>query len=315
MHDKNETLVSICCLAYNHAPYIRQCLDGFMMQKTDFLFEVLIHDDASTDATADIIREYEQKYPDIIKPIYQTENQHSKGVKISATYNWPRAKGKYIAICEGDDYWTDPLKLQKQADILENNENISSVYTKFQPVDAMNNNIDDLPSIICNNRSKSGDIFIDLLQGNFILTLTICFRKSDIPDFYYDCKVSVDYLLFLCLASKKEFYYIEDITGCYRIHHQSMMRSQRNYVEYVCFESLRYIIYLFLTKKIQRKGFCRNYKIFLIITLFIFTQCIMHRNINIVKLLFVSKKLLFLFPVLLPVSILYKIVKKIGLAR
>ena len=102
----NCPLVSICCITYNHAPYIRQCLDGFMMQQTNFTFEVLIHDDASTDGTADIIREYESKYPDIIKPIYQTENQYSKGVKVSATFNFPRAKGKYIAMCEGDDYWT-----------------------------------------------------------------------------------------------------------------------------------------------------------------------------------------------------------------
>lgn len=114
-------LVSIVSLAYNHAPFIRQCLDGFVMQKTNFNFEVLIHDDASMDETADIIREYEKKYPDIIKPIYQTENQYSKGVKILADILFPSAKGRYIALCEGDDYWTDPYKLQKQVDFLEAN--------------------------------------------------------------------------------------------------------------------------------------------------------------------------------------------------
>lgn len=115
----SDVLVSVCCITYNHAPYIRQCLDGFIMQKTNFKFEILIHDDASTDGTADIIREYEAKYPNILKPIYQTENQYSKGKNISATYNWPRAVGKYVAMCEGDDYWTDPLKLQKQVDFME----------------------------------------------------------------------------------------------------------------------------------------------------------------------------------------------------
>ena len=114
-----EFLVSICCITYNHAPFIRQCLNGFVMQKTKFPFEILIHDDASTDGTQEIIREYEQKYPDIIKPIYQAENQYSKGIKINLTYNLPRAKGKYIAFCEGDDYWTAPDKLQKQVDFLE----------------------------------------------------------------------------------------------------------------------------------------------------------------------------------------------------
>lgn len=112
-------VVSICCATYNHVHFIRQCLDGFVMQKTNFPFEVLIHDDASTDGTQDIIREYEAKYPDIIKPIYQKENQYSKGVRVSLVYNYSRVRGKYVALCEGDDYWTDPYKLQKQVDFLE----------------------------------------------------------------------------------------------------------------------------------------------------------------------------------------------------
>ena len=94
-------LVSVCCITYNHEPYIVQALNGFLMQKTSFPFEVLIHDDASTDRTADIIREYEKKFPKIIKPIYQKENQYSKGNRaILASFVYPRAKGKYIALCE-----------------------------------------------------------------------------------------------------------------------------------------------------------------------------------------------------------------------
>ena len=107
-------LLSICCVTYNHKKYIRQCLDSFLMQKTNFKFEIIIHDDASTDGTADIIKEYYEKYPDIIKPIFQTENQFSQGKSISKTFIYPRIKGKYVALCEGDDYWTDPYKLQKQ---------------------------------------------------------------------------------------------------------------------------------------------------------------------------------------------------------
>ena len=114
----NENImVSVICNTYNHEPYISKCLDGLVMQKTDFKFEILIHDDASQDRTADIIREYEKKYPDIMKPIYQIENQYSKGG--IGQFQYPRAKGKYIAFCEGDDYWTDPNKLQKQFEILE----------------------------------------------------------------------------------------------------------------------------------------------------------------------------------------------------
>lgn len=110
--------VSVVCNVFNHAPYLRDALDGFVMQQTDFPFEVLVHDDASTDGSADIIREYEEKYPDIIKPIYQTVNQYSQKIPINKTYQLPRIRGEYVAVCEGDDYWTDPQKLQKQHDFL-----------------------------------------------------------------------------------------------------------------------------------------------------------------------------------------------------
>ena len=118
-------LVSISCITYNHAPFIRECFEGFLMQKTDFEFEILVHDDASNDGTAEIIKEYEQKYPHLFRVIYQTENQYSKGIRgMMARFNFPRARGKYIALCEGDDYWTDPYKLQKQVDFLEGNEDV-----------------------------------------------------------------------------------------------------------------------------------------------------------------------------------------------
>ncbi len=117
--------VSIICLVYNHENYIRKCLDGFVSQQCDFEFEVLVHDDASTDNSAGIIREYEKKYPHIIKPIYQIENQHSKGVRISTTYLFPKVKGEYIAWCEGDDCWIDPLKLKKQVEFLDSHPDFS----------------------------------------------------------------------------------------------------------------------------------------------------------------------------------------------
>ena len=115
-------LVSIQCIVYNHEPYLRQCLDGFVMQKTNFAFEAIVHDDASTDDSAEIIREYAEKYPDIIKPIYEEENQYSKkqpGLIGRIMTSAMSPSSKYIALCEGDDYWTDPYKLQKQVDALE----------------------------------------------------------------------------------------------------------------------------------------------------------------------------------------------------
>lgn len=119
--DSSRPLVSIYCLTYNHEKYIRDCLDGFVKQKTSFPFEVIVHDDASTDNTQSIIKEYEGKYPDIIKPIYQVENQYSKKTPFIREFIFPRVSGKYIAICEGDDYWTDDQKLQLQVNAMEEN--------------------------------------------------------------------------------------------------------------------------------------------------------------------------------------------------
>lgn len=122
MKQEEPILVAIHCLVYNHEPYLRDCFEGFVMQKTNFRFVAVVHDDCSTDHSADIIREYEAKYPDIFRPIYETENQYSKpdgslGRIMNAAIDATGAK--YIAMCEGDDYWTDPLKLQKQVDYME----------------------------------------------------------------------------------------------------------------------------------------------------------------------------------------------------
>ena len=139
----SEIMVSICCLTYNHEKYIRKALEGFVNQKTNFKFEVLIHDDASTDGTADIIREYEAKYPEIIKPIYQIENQYSKKVRISFTYQYPRVKGKYVAWCEGDDFWCSDTKLQEQVDIMEENPNVAFCVHKVRSINEAGEFIDE----------------------------------------------------------------------------------------------------------------------------------------------------------------------------
>lgn len=151
--EKKNPIVSICCMAYNHAPFIKKCLDGFLMQEPptgvsadEPWYEILIHDDCSTDGTDDIIREYTEKYPDKIFPLFETENQYSKGKVIDA-YNYDRAKGRYIAVCEGDDYWTDPYKLQKQVDWMDAHQDYSvcfhrvkyyNVYTNEYRDDACN---------------------------------------------------------------------------------------------------------------------------------------------------------------------------------
>lgn len=128
-NNEEPIMVTILTTVYNHEPYLRDCLNGFVMQKTNFHFEAIVHDDCSTDHSADIIREYAEKYPDIIKPIYETENQYSKGMfGLTEKKMAELTRGKYIAICEGDDYWTDPNKLQMQVDFLESHPNYSMCF-------------------------------------------------------------------------------------------------------------------------------------------------------------------------------------------
>lgn len=127
--DINNPLVSIRCTAYNHEQYIRDALNGFLIQETTFPFEVIVHDDASTDNTTKIIKEYENKYPNIIKPIYETENQYSKHDGSFSRIINEKIKGKYIAFCEGDDYWINKNKLQMQIEYLESHSNCKLVLT------------------------------------------------------------------------------------------------------------------------------------------------------------------------------------------
>lgn len=125
MNDDNTIMVTVICLSYNHEKYIRDTFEGIIKQKTTFKFDVVVHDDASTDSSREIIEEYQKKYPDIIKPILQTDNQFSKGVDFEEKYIIPKCSGKYIAYCECDDYWIDESKLQKQVDFLEKHSEYS----------------------------------------------------------------------------------------------------------------------------------------------------------------------------------------------
>lgn len=117
--------VSVLCTVFNHEKYLRRCLDGFVMQKTSFNFEVLVHDDCSSDGSRQIIEYYANKYPHIIKPIYQQENKYSQGISIIDDILIPLAQGKYFAFCEGDDYWCDEKKLQKQYNYMKEHVNCS----------------------------------------------------------------------------------------------------------------------------------------------------------------------------------------------
>lgn len=173
-NDNNLPKVAIRCVAYNHGKFIRDCLEGFVMQKTDFPFVAIVHDDASTDNTADIIREYAEKYPHIIKPIYETENQYSKpgGVLRNLMNKACLDTGApYIAMCEGDDYWTDPYKLQKQVDFLDSHPDYSLVFTSVDLFYEQERNTDRL-SI----ESREYSAF-EIYTGWIITTPSVMFRS------------------------------------------------------------------------------------------------------------------------------------------
>lgn len=176
----DNVLVSVICDVYNHEPYLRDCLEGFINQKTNFTYEILIHDDASTDNSVNIIREYVNKYPHLFKPIFQTENQYSKGMSIWYDIQIPRAKGKYIAICEGDDYWIDPYKLQKQVDFMEANPDYSVTFHRYRIYDEDNHSWrDDRCSIYLNNEQEFVRISVEEFLNNWVTQpVTMVFRNN-----------------------------------------------------------------------------------------------------------------------------------------
>lgn len=187
-------IVSICCITYNHAPFIRKALDGFLMQEPptgvtadEPWYEILIHDDASTDGTDDIIREYSEKYPDRIFPLYETENQYSKtNVKIDL-YNFERVRGKYIAYCEGDDYWSDSQKLQKQVDYMEEHPDYSVCFHRFRDHNVTNDTYNEvtLPTLLLRRKGSPDGLDIDeetFFEAWYTQPLTMLFRVSMMVD-------------------------------------------------------------------------------------------------------------------------------------
>lgn len=209
MNNQYEILVSICSITYNQVHYIRQCLDGFLMQKTNFKFEIIIHDDCSTDGTTDIIREYAEKYPNIV-PIIQTVNQYQNGNKrILASFVYPKVRGKYIALCEGDDYWVDPLKLQKQVDFLESHPECTLTLSNglgYYEDKKRFVKINSIPT----KKSKFLSMSEVLMEkGGLIPTASMCFRREMAetePDWCLNAPVGDRPLRMWCAINGKVYY-------------------------------------------------------------------------------------------------------------
>lgn len=185
------------------------------MQKTNFFFEIIINDDCSTDGTTEIIREYAEKYPDKIFPVFHEENLYSQGVRgMFHRFVFPKARGKYIALCEGDDYWTDPLKLQKQVDFLEKNPEYGLVCSNASILS--NGSELDWKRYYKNCDIPMKDVI--LKRGSWIYTASMLYRRaliSDYPDYALKCHVG-DYPLSIHLALRGKVYYFAEKMVVYR---------------------------------------------------------------------------------------------------
>lgn len=224
----DNPLVSICCTTYNHEKYITNTLDGFLIQNTDFPFEVIVHDDASTDCTANIIRKYEIKYPRIIKPIYEKENQYSKKDDSIFRIILPYLKGKYVAFCEGDDYWCCPNKLTKQVYALEQHPECSICTHNVQPI--YENGDIKQGCLIPGKKINPGVVTQDeyaywlLLKAQCTFQFSSYFFKSDYlfeieknkPYYFKFAHVSDEKYQRYCL-NKGKLFFIPDVMSCYRL--------------------------------------------------------------------------------------------------
>jgi glycosyltransferase involved in cell wall biosynthesis len=196
-------LVTTRTITYMHEPFIRECIEGILMQKTTFPVEVIIHDDASTDKTAEIVREYQAKHPRLIKAIYQQENQFSKPGKGTMRADIIKAThGKYIALCEGDDYWADPLKLQMQVGFLEANKE----YVAVAESGLVKNSARQKEFLFSDEPERDVTIH-EMIQKRRFLTASEVFKSDAMKNFASDTKQAVDTIVWCYLATKGKFKY------------------------------------------------------------------------------------------------------------
>lgn len=216
MADKNEIMVSVICNTYNHEKYIAQALDSFIMQQTSFRFEILVHDDASTDGTVEIVQRYEKAYPELIFPIYQTENQYSQGIDSYVVFQYPRARGKYIAYCEGDDYWLTPDKLQRQVDYLEAHPEAALCICNAKTVATDRSEVGEVAPVQTSGVVPAEDVI--RIGGGFCATSSVVTRRelmTELPDYFNI--LSLDLVNQMYLASCGTTYCFADYMCAYRV--------------------------------------------------------------------------------------------------
>lgn len=232
---EQSPLVSIVCTTYNQEKYIQQTIDGFISQIVNFPIEIIVHDDASTDSTAEIVRDYEINYPGLFHNIYRTENWYSQGKDIWGYLFTQVVRGKYIAICEGDDYWIDPYKLQKQVDFLEKNEDFGLIYalakkyiqSKGTFSHVIGDEVKDVEELLVRNKIPT----LTVLSRTYLLQEYISFRKDK------RWKME-DYPLWLYVASKSKIKFDKVLVAVYRVlensaSHSTSLTQRENFIESV----------------------------------------------------------------------------------
>lgn len=228
--------VSIICKTYNHEQYIEDAILSFIAQKTSFRFEIIIHDDASTDDTQSIIRRYESKYPNLIKAIYQKENTYSAGINANKQYIYPHIKGKYVSFCEGDDFWSDNNKLQKQYEFMEKHNDYTMC---FHGVQVVNNKKEPIKNRVVGPVGKETKEYklYDVGKSGFVHLSSMFLRaellKHEPPEWVYSQRGGIggDVKLAIYTALKGRVYYIDEIMSSYRtgVNNSLMDIMRKNY--------------------------------------------------------------------------------------
>lgn len=206
--------LSVCMVTYNHENFIKQAIESVLMQKTNFSYELVIGEDCSTDKTKEIVIKYQNKYPNIIKTLINNKNL---GAGLNFIQTLKACKSEYIALLEGDDYWTDPYKLQKQVDFLENNPDFTICFHNAKTMDQISKKVS---RILLSKGTKEVWSIEDLLKKNFIPTLTCVFRNKLIKKFpkWYFNAFPGDWPLHIFNACNGKIRYIDEVMATYRIH-------------------------------------------------------------------------------------------------
>lgn len=266
-----EPLVSIRTSTYNHEKYIRQCIEGILMQKTDFPFEYIIGEDCSTDGTMAIVREYAQKYPDVIRVVTDDVNV---GMRANGLRCIERCRGKYMAICEGDDWWTDPYKLQKQVDFLESHPDYVMCTTSYSSIRMKDGQVKEGVK-----DGQGRDITLSsLMKKNRIGTLTVLYRKDVLTRFEEEVRPVMpnfrmgDITLWLYMAHEGKIHELPCTTAMYRILENSASHSDdftKQYEFYVEASRLRlwmnnylgthYSMMIWARLLLDTRHFCRRW--------------------------------------------------------